>query len=536
MRPARRSWRPHPLVLAIFATIGAAGLVLYLQHRAITALQSQTQVIVRQLVRAGRRRRRPGPAAHAQRTDLRHPGRGQPPRPARRPHGPRGPQVRRRARGLPARRALLRLAGAAHAPPPPTCCSTAAPAGSSATPRWAATCSTWPAVTPGRSRSTSPPRASGTGPGRCSCACSGPTPGASTTSPCSASSSTRRACREQLFAGRHGAGLETLLARRGGELPLQLRVSRRARHGRVRDAGARGQGRAAAVPDAVLSRRRHPLAPGRRSDGAALDDRGGRPGHWRGHGRQRLRLWADRAVAAADAGGARARLAGAPPLRRAGADADRLRGPRVAPAQDAAVAAERGDRDAADGPHPLARAAGRVPRHHPRRGAAAGRAGAARARVLARAAAAQLRVRAGRPGRAGARDGRCLRARPGQPAGGLRRAPDRPGAVRAGRPGGPRAGRRQPARQRRQVLEPPTSRCRSPSGPNGCGPSSRSPIAASASPPPTRSASSSASTACRAPAIARASAWACRSCASWCTRRAAASTCRARSAPAARSG
>lgn len=49
MRLTRRSWRPHPLVLAIIATIGAAALVFYLQHRAITALQSQTQVIVRQL-------------------------------------------------------------------------------------------------------------------------------------------------------------------------------------------------------------------------------------------------------------------------------------------------------------------------------------------------------------------------------------------------------------------------------------------------------------------------------------------------------
>lgn len=49
MRLARRDWRPPPLVLAIAATIGAAGLVLYLQQRAMTALQSQNQVIVRQL-------------------------------------------------------------------------------------------------------------------------------------------------------------------------------------------------------------------------------------------------------------------------------------------------------------------------------------------------------------------------------------------------------------------------------------------------------------------------------------------------------
>ena len=49
MRLARRDWRPQPLVLAIIATIGAAVLVFYLQQRAMTALQSQNQVIVRQL-------------------------------------------------------------------------------------------------------------------------------------------------------------------------------------------------------------------------------------------------------------------------------------------------------------------------------------------------------------------------------------------------------------------------------------------------------------------------------------------------------
>jgi signal transduction histidine kinase len=49
MRLARRDWRPKPLVLAIVATIGAAGLVVYLQQRSMTALQSQNQVIVRQL-------------------------------------------------------------------------------------------------------------------------------------------------------------------------------------------------------------------------------------------------------------------------------------------------------------------------------------------------------------------------------------------------------------------------------------------------------------------------------------------------------
>lgn len=43
------NWLAHPMVLAITATIGAAGLVLFLQHRAITTLQSQNDVILRQL-------------------------------------------------------------------------------------------------------------------------------------------------------------------------------------------------------------------------------------------------------------------------------------------------------------------------------------------------------------------------------------------------------------------------------------------------------------------------------------------------------
>ena len=49
MRLARRNWRPPPLVLAIVTTIGAAALVLYLQQRAMTALESQNAVILRQL-------------------------------------------------------------------------------------------------------------------------------------------------------------------------------------------------------------------------------------------------------------------------------------------------------------------------------------------------------------------------------------------------------------------------------------------------------------------------------------------------------
>ena len=49
MRLTHPLWRARPLVLAIVATIGAAGLVLYFQYRAIAALESQTQVIVQQI-------------------------------------------------------------------------------------------------------------------------------------------------------------------------------------------------------------------------------------------------------------------------------------------------------------------------------------------------------------------------------------------------------------------------------------------------------------------------------------------------------
>ena len=43
------TWRAHPMALAVAATICAAGLVLFLQHRAMSALQSQTRVILRQI-------------------------------------------------------------------------------------------------------------------------------------------------------------------------------------------------------------------------------------------------------------------------------------------------------------------------------------------------------------------------------------------------------------------------------------------------------------------------------------------------------
>jgi signal transduction histidine kinase len=44
-----RVWRAHPMALAVAATVCAAVLVLFLQHRAISALQSQTRVILRQI-------------------------------------------------------------------------------------------------------------------------------------------------------------------------------------------------------------------------------------------------------------------------------------------------------------------------------------------------------------------------------------------------------------------------------------------------------------------------------------------------------
>jgi signal transduction histidine kinase len=49
MKLARLFRRSHSMMLAIVATIGAAALVLYFQYHAISALESQTQVIVRQI-------------------------------------------------------------------------------------------------------------------------------------------------------------------------------------------------------------------------------------------------------------------------------------------------------------------------------------------------------------------------------------------------------------------------------------------------------------------------------------------------------
>jgi len=49
MKLARLFRRSHSMVLAIVATIGAAALVLYFQYQAIATLESQTEVIVRQI-------------------------------------------------------------------------------------------------------------------------------------------------------------------------------------------------------------------------------------------------------------------------------------------------------------------------------------------------------------------------------------------------------------------------------------------------------------------------------------------------------
>ena len=49
MKLARLFRRSHSMLLAIVATIGAAALVLYFQHQAIATLESQTEVIVRQI-------------------------------------------------------------------------------------------------------------------------------------------------------------------------------------------------------------------------------------------------------------------------------------------------------------------------------------------------------------------------------------------------------------------------------------------------------------------------------------------------------
>ena len=100
MRLVESVGRPHPLVLAIIATIGAAALVLYLQHRAITTLQSQNAGDRPPAVRADRGRTSPRVATHARRPGLRHADGRQSPRPARRPPRPGRAAFQRGPRSL----------------------------------------------------------------------------------------------------------------------------------------------------------------------------------------------------------------------------------------------------------------------------------------------------------------------------------------------------------------------------------------------------------------------------------------------------
>ena len=457
MPRTRRSWRPPPLVLAIAATLGAAGLVFYLQHRAMTALQLQNQVIVRQIaeqtaadIAVELRRTLDGPIfdtlAAVNHPELRA-GRLRPGRAAVR-QGPRGLSARRsllrlergrrRHPGQAPRRAVLRAkrrvqprprARSGGARPGPAACRHQqiyiAAEGIGADQRQVLLRLFWTDARRGRvlRRARLRHRAGEHAP-----------------------AAVRRAARPGLRRRAAAAW------RRG---PAAAAHHRRHRRRRLRDAAARGRGGPAARSRCCSIR---PRTSARASPSASR----------RGHGRSK---WARPPSPAAMAGAGQrywptvlsillmlvalgSDRAGPPPLDRAGPDAGRLRRPRVAPAQDPAVAAERRHRDAADGPHPLAREAVGVPRHDSGRDRPAVGAGAAGAGVLARPEQAQLRVRAGGPRRAGARDRRRLRPRPGQPPGPLRGAAGRARPVRARRPGGARAGGRQPARQRRQVFAP----------------------------------------------------------------------------------
>lgn len=221
---ARRFRRPRPLVLAIFSTIGAAALVFYLQYRATTALQSQTQVIVRQLseqaaddVASGLRRTLNGPIfdtlAGVNHPDLRA--------------GRMELVARKFTEGLEAYPHVERFFA------------------------WRAQSSSPPADvlfhgrTGGFVRDAAMGRdvldlaARHAGSQQIYVAAEGVGHGARQMFLRLFWTDARRleyfavlglvinpaTLPQQLFAGRHGAGLEALLARRGGELPLQLRVS-----------------------------------------------------------------------------------------------------------------------------------------------------------------------------------------------------------------------------------------------------------------------------------------------------------------------
>ena len=106
MRLTHPLWRARPLVLAIVATIGAAGLVLYFQYRAIAALESQTRVIVRQISEQAAAEIANELRRDAGRSGTRHLDGGQPARSARGTIRPGGAGIQERARGLSARRSV----------------------------------------------------------------------------------------------------------------------------------------------------------------------------------------------------------------------------------------------------------------------------------------------------------------------------------------------------------------------------------------------------------------------------------------------
>ncbi len=227
MRLARRDWRPPPLVLAIVTTIGAAGLVLYLQQRAMTALESQNQVIVRQLaeqtasdIAAELRRTLDGPIfdtlAAVNHPELRA--------------GRLDLVAQHFSRGLEAYPHVDRFfawsaSGGRGAAGEPDVLFYGRSGVFGRDPDLGRAVLGWRAAMPARSRSTSPPKASAASPGRCSCGCSGPTPGGRSYFAVLGFVVEPASMRERLFAGARGRAFDDVLLRRGGEVPLQLRIT-----------------------------------------------------------------------------------------------------------------------------------------------------------------------------------------------------------------------------------------------------------------------------------------------------------------------
>ena len=309
MRLARRDWRPQPLVLAIIATIGAAVLVFYLQQRAMTALQSQNQVIVRQLaeqtaadIAVELRRTLDGPIfdtlaavnhpeLRAGRLDLvaQHFGRGPRGLSARRSvlrldraDGPRRVDDRRRAVLRPQRRVRARpRARSGGARPGRTLRRHAADLHRGR-----------------RHRRRAAPGAAAPVLDRCAARVEYFAVLGFVVDPAS--------MRQRLFAGQHGRTFDARAAasrrRRAAAAPRH----RRHRGRRLRHAARRRAGGPAHLPDAVLSGRGHPA----RASRPALPPRPwaievGAPAFAGAIGRRRPALLADRAVDAADARRAR---------------------------------------------------------------------------------------------------------------------------------------------------------------------------------------------------------------------------------------